>query len=112
MVLFATMGITREARTGEQALMRALGASARLLQQVQRAELLGIGALAGTLSSFAAMAIGWGLARWTFDFDWHPSPWVPLVGLAVGALLAWGAGWWSLREVLRQPVAQTLRSMT
>jgi putative ABC transport system permease protein len=34
---------------------------------------------------------------------------VPLWGLVVGALLAWAAGWWGLREVLRSPVLQTLR---
>lgn len=108
-VLFATMGITREARAGELALMRALGASAALLQRVQRAELLGLGALAGGLAALAAMGIGWGLARYAFDFAWRPSPWVPLIGLLVGALLAWTTGWWSLRGVLQQPVAQTLR---
>jgi putative ABC transport system permease protein len=31
------------------------------------------------------------------------------VGIVGGALLAWGAGWWGLREVLRRPVVQTLR---
>jgi len=109
LVLFATMGITRDARAGELALMRALGASAALLQRVQRAELLGLGALAGGLAALAALAIGWGLARYTFEFDWQPSPWVPLIGMAVGAALSWATGWWSLRGVLQQPVAQTLR---
>jgi len=34
---------------------------------------------------------------------------VPLAGGAAGALLALGAGWWGLREVLRRPVVATLR---
>jgi putative ABC transport system permease protein len=34
---------------------------------------------------------------------------VLLLGIAVGAVLAWAAGWWGLREVLRRPVVQTLR---
>ena len=34
---------------------------------------------------------------------------VALVGIGAGALLAWGAGWWGRREVLRRPVVQTLR---
>lgn len=109
-VLFATMGITRDARAGELALMRALGASASLLQRVQRAELLGLGALAGGLAAAAALGIGWGLARYTFEFDWHPSPWVPLIGMAVGAALAWVTGWWSLRGLLQRPVTETLRA--
>ncbi|MDE2454822.1 MAG: hypothetical protein KGL43_14610, partial [Burkholderiales bacterium] len=77
--------------------------------QVQRAELLGVGALAGGLASVAAEAVGWALARWVFEFSWNPSPWVPLAGAVAGALLALAAGWWGLREVLRRPVVETLR---
>ncbi|HZE90774.1 MAG TPA: FtsX-like permease family protein, partial [Rhizobacter sp.] len=108
-VLFAAITATREARAREFAVMRALGASSKLLGQVQRAELLGVGALAGFLASVAAMAVGWTLARFVFQFSWNPSPWVPLIGAAAGALLALGAGWWGLREVLRRPVVETLR---
>ena len=108
-VLFAAITATREARSREFAVMRALGASATLLSRVQRAELLGVGALAGLLASVAAMAVGWALARYVFEFSWNPSPWVPLGGGVAGALLALAAGWWGLREVLRRPVVQTLR---
>jgi len=108
-VLFAAVSATREARAREFAIMRALGASGRLLAQVQRAELLGVGALAGFLASVAAVAVGWLLAKYAFEFSWNPSPWVPLLGTAAGALLALAAGWWGLREVLRRPVLETLR---
>jgi len=108
-VLFAAITATREARSREFAVMRAMGAGSRLLGQVQRAELLGVGALAGVLAALAAMAVGWALARYAFEFSWNPSPWVPLFGAVAGALLALGAGWWGLREVLRRPVLQTLR---
>ena len=108
-VLFAAVTATREARSREFAVMRALGASGKLLAQVQRAELLGVGALAGVLASAAAMVVGWALARYVFEFSWSASPWVPLAGGAAGAVLALAAGWWGLREVLRRPVVQTLR---
>lgn len=108
-VLLAAVGSTREARTREFALMRALGAPARLLAQVQRAELLGIGALAGFLAGLVALVIAALLARFVFEFEWQIKPWVPLISAACGALLAWSAGWWSLRGVLRRPVIQTLR---
>jgi len=108
-VLFAAVSATREARAREFAVMRALGASRTLLAQVQRAELLGVGALAGLLASVAAMVVGWALARYAFEFTWTASPWVPLAGAAAGALLALAAGWWGLREVLRRPVVETLR---
>jgi putative ABC transport system permease protein len=51
----------------------------------------------------------WALVRYVFEFAWRPSPWVPLLGAAAGALLALAARWWGLREVLRRPVVETLR---
>jgi putative ABC transport system permease protein len=108
-VLFAAVTATREMRAREYAVMRACGASSRLLGQVQRAELLGLGALAGLLATAAAMGVGWALARYAFEFRWTAPAWVPLAGTAAGALLALSAGWWGLREVLRRPVMDTLR---
>ncbi len=108
-VLFAAVSATRESRAREFAVMRALGASSRLLAQVQRAELLGVGARAGVLASVAAIAVSWALARYVFEFSWNPSPFVPLAGGIAGALLALAAGWWGLREVLTRPVVRTLR---
>nr|WP_297356452.1 FtsX-like permease family protein [uncultured Caldimonas sp.] len=108
-VLFAAVVATREQRSREFAIMRAMGAGGTLLARVQRAELLGVGALAGLLASIAAVIVGWALARYAFEFSWGASPWVPLAGAAAGALLALAAGWWGLREVLRRPVVETLR---
>ncbi|MBP8839135.1 MAG: ABC transporter permease [Giesbergeria sp.] len=108
-VLFAAVTATREERAREYAIMRALGARASLLRQVQRAELAGVGLLAGFLASAVAMGVGWALAHYVFDFTWTASLWVPLVGSAAGAVLALLAGWWGLREVLQRPVMDTLR---
>ena len=33
------------------------------------------------------------------------------VGMLAGAILAWAAGWWSLRGLLSRPVVDTLRSV-
>ena len=108
-VLFATITATREERAREYAIMRAVGASARLLKRVQGAELLGVGLLSGTLASVVASLVGWVLAQQVFGFEWTVSPWVPLAGALAGAVLALAAGWWGLREVLQRPVVNTLR---
>ena len=108
-VLLATVSTTREARTREFALMRAMGASRQLLAQVQRAELAGMGALAGLLAGAAAVGIGGLLAHFVFEFAWTAPAWVPLASMVAGALLALAAGWWGLRGVLRRPVVVTLR---
>ena len=108
-VLFAAITATREERAHEFAIMRAVGARASLLRQVQRAELAGVGLLAGFLASLVAQAVGWALARYVFDFSWTGSWTVPVFGSLAGALLALAAGWWGLRSVLNTPVVETLR---
>ena len=108
-VLFAAVTATREERAREFAIMRAVGAQGTLLRQVQRAELAGVGLLAGFLASLVAIAVGWALARFVFEFEWSLSWWVPLGGALSGAALALAAGWWGLRDVLRRPVVETLR---
>ena len=108
-VLFAAVTATREERAREFAIMRAVGARGSLLRQVQRAELAGVGLLAGFLASWVAAAVGWALAHYVFEFEWTVSLWVPLLGALAGAVLALAAGWWGLRDVLRRPVVETLR---
>jgi putative ABC transport system permease protein len=108
-VLFAAITATREERAREFAVMRAVGAQGKLLRQVQRAELAGVGMLAGLLAALVATGVGWGLARYVFNFTWTASAWVPLEGAVAGAVLAMLAGWWGLRDVLRRPVVETLR---
>ena len=108
-VLFAAVTATREERAREYAIMRAVGARASLLRQVQRAELAGVGLLAGFLASVVAALVGWALARFVFEFEWTVSLWVPLLGALAGAVLALAAGWWGLRDILRRPVVETLR---
>lgn len=108
-VLMAGLMTSRERRAQEWAVLRAMGATQGLLSRVQSVELLGLGALAGAMSACAALAIGWGLATWVFEFAWQAPWWWVLPGALVGAALAWLAGWWSLRGVLQRPVALTLR---
>jgi putative ABC transport system permease protein len=111
-VLFAAITATREERAREFAVMRAVGAGAALLRRVQGAELIGVGLLAGFLASLVAAVVGWALARYVFSFDWSVSLWVPLLSAVAGAVLAFAAGWWGLRGILRRPVVETLRRAT
>ena len=108
-VLFAAVTATREERTREFAILRAVGARSKLLRQVQRAELAGVGMLAGVLASIVAIAVGWALAKYVFEFTWTAAAWVVPASGVLGALLALSAGWWGLRSVLNTPVMHTLR---
>jgi putative ABC transport system permease protein len=79
---------------------------------LQRTEVAGVGALAGTLAALAALAVGAALAQWVSRFAWQPAWWLAPAGALVGASLALVAGWWTLRGVLHTPVVQTLRQAT
>lgn len=108
-VLLATITATRGEREREYAVLRAVGASSKLLRDVQRIELLGVGLLAGFMASLVAVVVGWALAKYAFQFSWQPPLLVPLLGSLAGGVLALAAGWWGLRSVLKTPVVETLR---
>lgn len=108
-VMLNAISGTREARRRDYALMRAFGAGSVLLRQVQRAELLGLGVLAGGLAGVAASALGAALSYYVFEFEPHLNLWIPGLTMACGAMLALGVGWLGLRDVLQRPVMWTLR---
>jgi putative ABC transport system permease protein len=109
LVLYAALASTRDERVREAGLLRALGASRRQLSRAQTAEMLCLGGLAGLLAAAGAVAIGWALSRYAFEFDYRISPWVFAFGVGGGALCALAGGWMGLRSVLRTPPLATLR---
>ncbi|MDO8177689.1 MAG: FtsX-like permease family protein [Undibacterium sp.] len=109
LVLYAALAGSQDIRMREAALLRALGATRKQLSQAQWIEFLLIGGLAGLLAASGASAIGWALARFSFNFEWTFSPLVWLAGLLVGAICAVIGGWLGLRNVLNQPPLLSLR---
>ncbi|MCK7493838.1 MAG: hypothetical protein MZW92_22945 [Comamonadaceae bacterium] len=113
-VLFAA--VTRHAR-GARARVRGDARDGRrqraCWRQVQRAELLGVGALAGAagLAGGDGRRLGAGALRLRVRLE-RRRPGCRWPARAAGALLALAAGWWGLREVLRRPVVETLRRAT
>jgi putative ABC transport system permease protein len=109
LVLYAALAGSQDLRMREAALLRALGATRRQLSQAQWIEFLLIGGLAGILAASGASAIGWALAKFSFNFEWTFSPMVWLAGFLVGAICAVIGGWLGLRNVLNQPPLLSLR---
>lgn len=108
-VLYAALSGARDERRRDAGLLKALGASAATVRQTQYAEFLVVGGLAGLLASLGALAVGWGLSEFAFDFPYVFNPWIVPVGVLSGMLCAFAGGWLGLREVLRQPALATLR---
>ena len=109
LVLYAALLSSRDERTREAALLRALGASRRQLMRAQFAEFFGVGAIAGLLASAGATATGWVLATRAFDLPYVPSATAWGLGLAGGIVLSMIGGWLGLRRVLDEPPLRSLR---
>lgn len=109
LVLYAALLSSRDERTREAALLRALGASRRQLMRAQLAEFIGVGAIAGLLASAGATATGWALATFAFDLPYVPSVTAWGLGLLGGVALSMIGGWLGLRRVLDEPPLRSLR---
>ena len=109
LVLYAALAGSQDERTREAGLLRALGATRVQLSRAQWMEFALIGGLAGLLAASGASAVGWGLAKWAFTFEWKFEPMVWLAGVAAGALCSFVGGQLGLRNVLNQPPLRTLR---
>jgi len=109
LVLYAALAGSQDERTREAGLLRALGATRAQLSRAQWIEFTLIGGLAGLLAASGAAAVGWGLAKWAFTFEWKFEPMVWLAGIAAGALCSFIGGQLGLRNVLNQPPLRTLR---
>jgi len=109
LVLYAALLSSRDERTREAALLRALGASRRQLTRAQLAEFAGIGLLAGLLAAAGATATGWVLATRAFDFPYSFGMLAWLLGVVGGVALALIGGWFGLRPVMSEPPLRTLR---
>jgi putative ABC transport system permease protein len=109
LVLYAALLSSRDERTREAALLRALGASRRQLTRAQLAEFTGIGLLAGVLAAAGATVTGWVLATRAFDFPYSFGIMAWLLGILGGVALALLGGWFGLRPVMNEPPLRTLR---
>jgi putative ABC transport system permease protein len=110
-VLYAALASSRDERTRDAALMRALGASRVQLVRAQIWELGLAGALAGLLAAAGALSIGLVLASQVFQFEYSPR-WAGLLGgVLAGIVVAVGAGLVGLRGVLNAPPLTTLRNV-
>jgi len=111
LVLAAALYATRDERTHETAILRALGANARQLNAALHVELLLMGLLAGLLAAAAATAIAWALAEAVFDFPMTFSAWPWGVGVLAGIAAFLTGGRLALRGVLRTPPLASLREV-
>lgn len=108
-VMYAAIYSTRDQRSREMAIMRALGAGRRQLRGALLAELAVLGLVAGLVGAIGAGIGGWLLASQLLQLDYRPGIELWLLGPAGAALMVVLAGWLGLRRVLRQPPLTVLQ---
>ena len=108
-VLLAAVQATRDERRFEAAVLRALGASRRLLRSAAAAEYAAMGLVAGLLGALAATIVAWLLARRVFSLPYHPDWRVWAVGIIAGTLIVGVSGLLANRHILNAPPVETLR---
>lgn len=109
LVLYAALSGSRDERLRDAGVLRALGAGSAVVRQTQYAEVLIVGGLAGLMAGVGAIAIGWVLSAYVFDFPYRFNPAILPVGIVGGMVCAFAGGWLGLRDVLRRPAMATLR---
>lgn len=110
-VLFAAIHSTLEQRVRHSALMRALGASKRQLNQANIAEFSGLGLLAGLIAASVATIVASVMASVLFDLTIVFNPLVWFWGVVAGVVIVCLVGYLTTRSVLLQPPWQVLRAL-
>ncbi|HET7921474.1 MAG TPA: FtsX-like permease family protein [Gammaproteobacteria bacterium] len=108
-VLLAAVQATREERRFEAAVLRALGASRRLLRTATATEYAALGFAAGLLGAIAASLVAWLLADRVFNLPYHGDWRIWVFGIAAGTLIVAVSGVLATRKVLNTPPVETLR---
>lgn len=109
-LLLAAVKNSLDERLREGALYRTLGASGRMIRQIQGLEFVTLGLLSGTLAVVGSELTAYLLYRQLFDLDYSLSFTHWLILPLVGAVIITSAGLWGTRHVLNLPPLQVLRA--
>lgn len=111
-VLYAAIQANQDERRFENAVLRTLGASRKILLLGLFAEFATLGALSGLLAGLSATSLAWLLAETIFQFEYQFDISVALTGILAGTLIVVAAGLLGTRSVMAHPPIQTLRQGT
>ena len=111
MVLFAAIGISYDERLRENAVLRTLGSSRRIVFGALATEYIVLGAIAGLIASVGAEIILYFVQIHVFDMQPVLHPWLWLMGLLSGIVLITVLGLLRSREIITVPPLQSLRQI-
>ncbi len=111
LVLFAAIGASFGERLRENAVLRTLGSSRKLIIGAMLTEFMALGAIAGVIAAFGAEVILYLLQTFVFKMQAaiHPELW--FYGLVGGIVMITLLGFLRTREVITVPPLQSLRQV-
>ncbi len=111
LVLFAAIGVSFDERLRENAVLRTLGSSRKIVLGALTTEYAVLGAIAGFIASLGGEVILYFVQRNVFDMEpgLHPGLWV--LGLLSGIILITALGLLRSREIITVPPLQSLRQI-
>jgi putative ABC transport system permease protein len=111
LVLVASIQASSDERLREHALLRALGASRRLIRGALGAEFLLLGSFAGLLAAFGSEVTVLVLSMEIFELPGRLHAWVWLAGPTAGAAIVCSVGMIGARALVSSPPVLVLREL-
>ena len=109
LVLIAAMAATQDERYRNAALLKAIGASQKMLKHIAITELLIIGAVAGILAGISAGVAAWCLGRYVMDIEFNAFAQSIALGLVLGVGATMLAGYRFQMRIQGATAVQCLR---
>ncbi len=111
LVLFAAIAVSFDERLRENAILRTLGSSQKVVFGALAVEFATLGLIAGLIASVGAEVVLYFMQTMVFDMQpsWHPTLW--LLGMGAGVLLIGTLGLLRSRPIISVPPLQSLRQL-
>ena len=111
LVLISAMSATQDERFKNAALLKALGASIKMLANIVLTELLVTGLIAGVLAGLAAGGAAWALGRFVLEIEFNAFAQSLAMGMAFGSVACLAAGYKFLRKIQSTTAMECLREV-
>ena len=111
LVLIAAISATQDERFRNAALLKALGASRKVLARIATAELLLIGTIAGSLAGIAAGVAAWALGRYVLEIEFQAFLQAIMMGIVFGITSCLLAGFRFQRRIQNTTAVECLRAI-
>ena len=109
MVLFASIGVSFDERLRENAILRTLGSSKKMVLGALAVEYAALGAIAGLIAAMGAELILYFVQLEVFSLDPQLNSNLWFLGVLSGIVVITVLGLWRSRQIISVPPLQSLR---